>query len=264
MANTNTANPYISDFQVCTLNVNGLADTSKANLLTAQPDSLPHNSIFALQETRLSVYTNNKFQSFVSPGTSRSCGCIIPISHQFLVDFDVSVHSFQHDCQSKLTALILVSCRDNKFILKILNVYAPNNHCERKYFFNSTLSSYLGLSTHNIVLGDFNCITSVSDTTSRSAHCRALESGAELSDLCETFDLNEGDYDGAGPGVKYTWHRLNERAASRLDRVYKLVSWPAVYYHKHCAFSDHSIVFCKFERDAFNSSTGFRRTFWKK
>lgn len=269
MANNNTNTPNNNtdnniDFQVCSLNVNGLGSTTKTRLLSAQMDLFPFVSIFALQETHAASYiNNNRFQSFISPGTGRSCGCIILVSHQFLVDNSLSVQGFQHDGQGRLAVLSLVSQVDSNFVLKIFSVYAPNNPSERRDFFTNSLAAHLDLTSKHIILGDFNCVMNLSDTTSRSAHISALQGRAEITDLCNTFELNEGDFDSTNPGVRYTWHHQNEQMASRLDRVYKPISWPATYYHRRCAFSDHSMVFCSLSSGSLLSSITKHNTFWK-
>lgn len=223
MANTNIT------FQICTLNVNGLAGAAKAKLLLTQLSNLRSISIFALQETHRATVHNRDFDVFVSPGSARSRGCTFLVRKQFLINHNLRVDNFKPDIDGRMSVISLKSLSpQNKLHIKVVNIYAPNLPSERKSFFNNTIPMSLDLESHIILLGDFNCVLDDTDTTSTSLGKTNHIGKEQLYSLCNTFQLNEGSYI-PGTTDRYTWHKPNEQVASRLDRIYKPTAWSLLY-----------------------------------
>lgn len=248
------------NISLCTLNVNGLIDSKKSRLLLTQLSLYPKVNVFALQETHTATVSTDNFLVFSSPGSSRSCGCTTLIRKQFLIDNHLEVVNHRTISQGRL---LVVKLRSTSSTLEfsIINIYAPNPPGERKRFYSETLLPALDIGSFYIILGDFNCYMSPNDSTSVSATKKdGLEGRVEIESICNVLQLDEGNFQGNSD--RFTWHHPNAQVASRLDRVYKPKDWCAHFYHKHCAFSDHCMVFCDVSLSGVVTSSE-NRSFWK-
>ena len=181
-----------------------------------------------------------------------------------MIDHDLYVANFDSDSKGRLAVLTIRSKIEDSFKLKIVNVYAPNDISSRKAFFNKILCSFLDITSKTVMMGDFNCITKVSDSTSTTSRIYAMEGSVDLKDVCTVFNLNEGDYNESESSSKFTWHQANERTASRLDRIYKPLEWDLVYTHRYCPFSDHYLVIGTLSSHLLTPpSKNKLRSFWK-
>ena len=125
--------------------------------------------------------------------------------------------------------------------LHIINVYAPSGgkNTDRDNFFQDDLVYYFRNSLDNSIIGgDFNCITSQRDSSSKSTHVSKA--------LLETFrSLCLKDVwfvDNRNRPIEYTYVRNNY--GSRIDRMYvkNLSKFTNNVKVCHVNFSDHSCV----------------------
>ena len=123
--------------------------------------------------------------------------------------------------------------------LHFINIYAPSGsrNSDRDKFFSEDLVYYLGNNLDfSIIGGDFNCITSVRDSSSKSTHLSKVLlnnfKGLNLKDVWWICNKN----------VENTYVRQDY--GSRLDRFYSKNLSNSVKNVKvnHVNFSDHSCI----------------------
>ena len=125
--------------------------------------------------------------------------------------------------------------------LHIVNIYAQSGgkNSDRDKFFNDELLYYLRNSLDNTIIGgDFNCITSPRDSSSKSTHvCKVLLDNFRALCLKDAWFIENKNRP-----IEYTYIRDNY--GSRIDRIY--VKDLSKYISKvkvcHVNFSDHSGV----------------------
>ena len=234
----------IMALSIITINVNGLRESSKREGLVQWLRSLPTTAdIVCLQETHCtsdiechSWFSSTGFCSVLSPGSSRSGGCIILYRSTFQL-----VNSW---CKFPGRSLLVeFSLYDVSF--RVLCLYAPNRNPARDLFFNG-LSTAVDPSIPTVLCGDFNTVFdraldrfgSCSDDTSRES-TPAL---ARLFDSCCVTDIWRYLHPAASV---FTWNRWDGQFASRIDLVGCPYSW--VSSVSSCdivpfSFSDHCAV----------------------
>ena len=251
----------ISSLELCTFNIRGLKNTSKANAII---NSLKNSkiNIIALQETHLieqdyENYLNHIWQGPIvyAEGTSHSKGLCIMFDSYFKVN-DIS-RIFYND------RILLCSFKVGDEIFFICNIYAPNDPRQKKQFFNSLkdivkthLNDYQLQNT--IFLGDFNCVLNNRlDIISGEPHSNDLVKSfnsllldMELKDLWRINNPNKKDF---------TWSRKNPLIARRLDYIFAnnvLIPFLTDCKILSMEHSDHRLVFCKLEFFKFRRGNG--------
>ena len=123
--------------------------------------------------------------------------------------------------------------------LHLLDIYSPagSSHSERDAFFREELIYFLRNNLdHSIIGGDFNCITSPRDSSSKSTHiCKTLLNINRDLNLKDVWWLRNRN-------VEFTYVR--ENYGSRLDRMYvkNLGDYITNIKLNHTNLSDHSCV----------------------
>ena len=174
---------------VVTLNCNGIRDCSKRTGLLQWLRLLPASvDIVCLQETHCvsasecsSWFLSSGLSFALSPGTNKSCGCIVLFrpSLSFVDSWSDSEGRFLQ-CEFSL--------RDVRF--RVACVYAPNRNPARDHFFDDVATNIVP-SIPSLPVGDFNsvfdravdrCGSCVSDTSRESSV--ALSPGTNKSCGC--------------------------------------------------------------------------------
>ena len=232
---------------IISLNVNGLRESSKREGLVQWLRSLPVSiDVVCLQETHCtsdvechSWFSSSGLSFVLSPGTSRSGGCIIlyrPVLQ--LVNSWCEVPGRSLMCEFSLY--------DVPF--RVLCLYAPNRNPARDLFFNR-ISDVVDPSFPTVLCGDFNTVFdraldrfgSSADDTSRES-TPAL---ARLFDSCCVVDIWRYLHPASS---SFTWNRWDGQFASRIDLIGCPYSW--VSSVSSCdivpfSLSDHcALLFC--------------------
>ena len=252
----------MANLSVVTVNVNGIRDSSKrAGLLQWLRSLNPSVNVVCLQETHCSSmeechswFSSSAFSSVVSPGSNKSCGCIILFRPSLAL-----VNSWS-DSDGRF-----LMCEFSFYpkIFHILCLYAPNRNPARDQFFDN-LSPKVDPSIPTVLCGDFNAVFDrgrdragcLPDDTSRESTA-AL---SQLFDSCCVVDIWRYLHPSAS---SFTWSRWNGSLSSRIDLVgcpYCWVSSVSSCDITPFPFSDHCAVsFCVSVPDAVPPGPGL----WK-
>ena len=220
------------------LNVNGLRDLSKrAGLmhwlrsLSVVPDvvCLQESHCISVEECR-SWFLSSGFSFVSSPGTHKSCGCII-LFHPCL-----SLVSSRSDTSGRLISCDF-SLRDVLF--RVVCIYAPNRNPDRDSFLDE-ISESMDPAVPTILAGDFNTVLDRAlDRQGSTASDTSRESSAALARLFrEACCLDIWRY--LHPSARgFTWSRADGLVSSRID----LFACPYVWV---AAASSCDIIPCPF------------------
>ena len=254
MANTDDT------LNVTTLNVNGLLDYKCQ--FSLKSFCLQHKiDILFLQETHVSNLNFSQkvdnyfdlYKCFWNFGSNFSRGTAIFISHSI----DCNVIKYHRDLDGRFQ---YVDVLINSIKYRLINIYCPNDSCERKEFLND-IYPFIMCNYNKIFAGDFNCI----DKPKIDKKGGNLERGTDGSDLIrnivtdfELFDV----YRFIEPNkVNVTWNSKN--VSCRLDRIYLSSTLKnSIKYCRNCVFpySDHDSVSISFVN---NSDVKKGPGYWK-
>lgn len=201
---------------VLSLNCNGIRDQSKRAGFFQWLRSLPVSvDIVCLQETHcVSVadcslwFASSGFSSCVSPGSSRSCGCIILYRPSL---------SFVNSWSDTAGRFLQCEFSFGGQLFRVCCVYAPNRNPDRDQFLED-VPDRIDPSVPTLVVGDFN---TVFDRVKERRGSNPLDSSREssvrlvsFSDACCIVDIWRYLYpDSSG----FTWTRWDGSMASRID-----------------------------------------------
>ena len=241
------------------INVNGLRDKSKVDVLSCQCSLLTFD-VLLLQETHFTsvdegffVAESMRSRGFFSFGTPHSSGVAILINKYLEAEV-----SGWHQEGGRLIYVDFLLCRQS---FRVVCVYGPNDHVERKAFLAS-LHSHLGGNRIVILGGDFNFVEDLSlDKTGgdpRAGNIGRAQMGQIRSDfhLTDTFRLMFP----SRRAFSFSGHNVS----TRLDRIY------FDSRHADCilqasivpsTFSDHSFVTLMLSSAVFRHVSG--PGFWK-
>ena len=236
--------PTIMAVQIISLNINGIRNSDRrAGLLQWLRSLAVVPDVVCLQEAHCvsdvecqSWFRSSGFQSVVSPGSQKSCGCII------LFRPSLSLVDFSSDDAGRF-----VSCefclQDKSF--RVVSLYAPNRNPARDEFFEQ-VSSWVDPSVPTILCGDFNTVFDRSlDRAGSDASDTSRESSSTLShlfDVCCVIDTWRYFHPSSSG---FTWMSSDGSVSSRID----LIGCPYVWVPSvsscdilPCPYSDHRAV----------------------
>ena len=102
-------------------------------------------------------------RGFCSPGTGNSKGVMIVVRNQ--VDFELEMSHHDYDGR-----IVWVDCKINRMPVRLVCIYAPNNHTERKEFLQQSVLNVLVSNRKLVMGGDFNFVENIDlDKTGSSA-----------------------------------------------------------------------------------------------
>ena len=236
--------------KIATLNINGMKTPSTQCQLLHILDTYKFHILF-IQETHvdnmsLGNVLKQKFncEAFWSFGTNRSTG----VTTFIFPHCDSKIEKFDTDMDGRF---LLIDLQINSIPFRLINIYAPNNEKDRKYFFNN-ISKYLVTSRNLIFGGDFNCILNTRyDKIGKGANPQFGHVGSkELSNLCNNYNLIDIFRHFNPHKYATTWHApISKDIHTRLDRFYvsdSLVSNDPDFNFYPVSFSDHDIFSFEF------------------
>ena len=232
---------------VISLNANGLRDLDKRKGVLQWLISLPSPAdVICLQETHClseaecnSWFSSSGFSCLVSPGSARSCGCILLFRStlKFVRSWcDTSGRYIQAE----------FSLQDTCF--RVLCVYAPNRNPARDLFFDQ-LDALVDPGTPTVLCGDFNTVFDRSlDRSGSTIDDTSRESTLALTRLfssCCVVDIWRCLHPATSA---FTWSRWDGSLSSRIDLFgvpYPWISSVSACDILPCPFSDHcAILLC--------------------
>ena len=183
-----------------------------------------------------SWFRSSGFHSAVSPGSQKSCGCIV------LFRPCLSLVNFSSDDAGRF---VLCEFRFHGKLFRVVSLYAPYRNPARDQFLELVLS-WVDPTIPTVVCGDFNTVFDRGLNRSGSDPLDSTrDSSAALSRLfddCCVFDA----WRSLHPDVRaFTWLRPNGAFASRIDLIGFPVAWSAFLISCDiipCPFSDHCAV----------------------
>ena len=162
------------------LNANGLRSSDKkAGLLqwlrslSVIPDVVCLQEVHCVNDVECqSWFRSSGFQAVVSPGSKKSCGCIV------LFRPSLSLVKFSSDDNGRF---VLCEFRFHTKLFRFVSLYAPNRNPARDQFFD-LVPSWVDPTVPTVVCGDFNTVWdrsldragSVSEDTSRESSSTPL------------------------------------------------------------------------------------------
>ena len=226
------------------LNANGLRNPDKrAGLLQWLRSFAVIPDVVCLQEAHCvsdvecqSWFRSSGFQSVVSPGTQKSCGCII------LFRPCLSLVKLSSDDAGRF---VLCEFRLQEKLFRVVSLYAPNRNPARDQFFE-LVPPRVDPTIPTVVCGDFNTVWDRSlDRAGSVAADTSRESSSTLAWLfeeCCVIDIWRYMHPSSSG---YTWMRPDGSVSSRIDLVgcpYVWVSSVSLCDIVPCPFSDHCAV----------------------
>lgn len=204
--------------KILTINVNGFRDAHKRQRLF-QLLLLKLFDIVLLPETHCvnadegrSWCTDSGFYGVWSCGSTRSRG-VATLARDYLMN-NAHVVNINRDGR-----LVVVDIDVNNRPIRIVNVYAPNNHAERKAWLSS-LDHYFVTNKPTIFGGDFNCVDSaITDKVGGNITYGDVGSD-EIRALCTDFHLVDSYRHLHPDTVATTWSAADGSVSCRLDRIY--------------------------------------------
>ena len=181
-------------------------------------------------------FRSSGFHSAVSPGSQKSCGCIV------LFRPCLSLVNFSSDDAGRF---VLCEFRFHGKLFRVVSLYAPNRNPARDQFLELVLS-WVDPTIPTVVCGDFNTVFDRGlDRSGSDPLDSTRDSSAALSRLfydCCVFDA----WRSLHPDVRaFTWLRPNGAFASRIDLIGFPVAWSAFLISCDIIpspFSDHCAV----------------------
>ena len=230
---------------IISLNCNGLRNYYKREFIFNMFKILDPD-IVLLQETHCDNIRTAKLydkmwdgKSFWSFGTNNARGVGI-LAGKSLINH---IKSFDLDIEGRLLSLDVVI---NDVPVQILNVYAPNDPCDRKDFINN-LSNAIH-HPHVILGGDFNFVENPTLDKEGGNPENGVSGKLEISRLKEIYNLTDAFRSVNGTLKDFTWSSQNVHC--RLDRFYlssSLLKFVTMCKHQDSVKSDHRIVQLKLE-----------------
>lgn len=230
---------------IVSININGLRDPVKRSgfLMWLRHSPSPFD-VVCIQETHCvsaseceSWFRSSGFSFIVSPGSNKSCGCIILF--RSTLSF---VTSWADDDGRFLQCEFLL--RDVRF--RICCVYAPNRNPERDSFLDD-VSVNIDLAIPTVLVGDFNTVFDrLTDRAGSDPHDTSRESSAALTRLFDNsccIDIWRYLHPSSSC---FTWSRWDGLFSSRIDLVGCPFIWVASVSSCEivpCPFSDHCAMF---------------------
>ena len=213
---------FIMALSIVSLNANGLRDSTKRAGLMQWLHSLAIVAdVICLQETDCSSisevsssFASSGLLSVVSPGSTRSCSCVI------LYRPCLSFVSSRCDSEGRFLQCKFSYCGHS---FRVACVYAPNHNPARDQFFYDT-SALIYPSVPTILCGDFNTVfdqsldRSVVDDRSRESTV-SLE---RLFDSCCVLDIWRYLHPSSSA---FTWSRWDGSLSSHIDLFGCPFSW---------------------------------------
>ncbi len=212
------------------LNVNSLGDKEKWVQLWK---TTPRTDIICFQETHLCTSLEFTFKLhaqgynfYFSHGSSALAGVCMAICRSLGVTAVKLADIPSHCLPLELT--------NNGEMVQILNIYAPNDGCERVKFFQNLEPYLIG---NVMLLGDFNSATLPQDHLSKRLDTSSI--------LLDSILRNHQFTEPVGSHLEnFTYHHPSiPECKSRLDRIY--VNYLCVRlwgFSSHVSFSDHYLV----------------------
>ena len=229
---------------VVSINCNGLRDQQKRSGFLQWLRGLSCSvDVVCVQEAHCissveceSWFRSSGFLSVVSPGSNKSCGCLVLFRPVLSL-----VHSWTDDDGRFLQCEFCL--RDKSF--RVVSLYAPNRNPARDQFFDF-VSSSVDPSVPTLLCGDFNVVFDRAlDRVGSSSSDSSRESTAalvRLFDSCCVIDtwryLHPSSH-------CFTWSRSDGSMSSRIDFVGCPFVWVASVSSCDivpCPFSDHCAV----------------------
>ena len=232
---------------IITLNTNGLRGSDKRlgllqwlQALSVVPDVVCLQEVHCVSDVECqSWFRSSGYLSVVSPGSNKSCGCII--LYRPVLSF---VKSWLDD-DGRFLQCEFVYCGKS---FRVVSLYAPNRNPARHDFFER-VPSLVDPSVPTVVCGDFNAVFDRSlDRFGSDTADTSRESSVALSHLFEScccVDIWRYLHPSSSC---FTWSGSDGTLASRID----LVGCPYVWVSSvsscdviPCPFSDHcAVLFC--------------------
>lgn len=251
----------MSDFKVCTLNVNGARDVGKRACIY-ELLKLKKVNVAMLQETHSDTLNGTDWRRewdgevVLSALSSTSAGVAVLFARGFIP----KSHTVEERIKGRL---LVVRANYELFNLVFINIYAPNSGPARVQFLNE-LSAVLSECESEEFLflgGDFNCTQDDElDRNHREPHAASKRA---MTQLIATHSLSDIWREHHTHHRQYTWVHTRENLLSmaRLDRFYCFKHHLNVF--KKCVilpvgFSDHSIVLC----DVFIANIKSKSAYW--
>ena len=269
--------PVIADpalrLRILTLNVRGLVDNDKRSLVLNFVRD--HNiDIACLQETHAGDADTWWSKQWDGPslwttscnptpdGSNRSAGTALIFSKRFSTA-DVELIR-KDDTIGRYVHATLQATADVK--INMIGLYAPNNAVARRTFFRSQQAFVAAdiddgtlEDTHNIVLGDFNCVSNPQldrvagapdhpDGVNGIVQLMGLTAALDTVDVWRTLHPNQRET---------TWR--NPQQGARLDRIYldqRLMPF-ATSRTIRCTLSDHDAVLCTVDVSTIERGDGY-------
>lgn len=227
--------------RIGTLNVRGLGSSRKqAQLQTFLRRQ--NIDVFAVQETKLSTdeataaalsQFTDEYDVIVSHAVRSSCGCFLLLKRS---------RGFTIDCYVVDSAgrFIVADVAVGNASYRVVVLYAPNVAAQRTLVFEE-IRGYLRTTLQVLLLGDFNCVCSMSDRSGDQV--MNDPSAIVLESLLQEFDLVDGGKACGSYGLKYT--HFQGASHARLDRIYvpgglRRSLWN--YTVTPAVFTDHCLV----------------------
>ena len=235
------------NFQVSTINVNGLRDQTKRDRISQSCGS----DIIMLQETHASGFREARAWArdfdcagFWSFGSKSSSGVAILLSKRHVWKPD----GYLRDNSGRLVS-ITITVPDTKVKVRLVNCYAPNSPAEKQTFFSRELPKHTQHMRNIILGGDFNCICNPDLDSKNSSNQQGTRGFFELSRVTKQRGLVDGWRLQHPNRKRFTWHSGDGNRATRIDRIYlsrelassaqsEIVSFP---------LSDHDMVSTKIQ-----------------
>ena len=232
---------------IITLNTNGLRGSDKRlglfqwlQALSVVPDVVCLQEVHCVSDVECqSWFRSSGYLSVVSPGSNKSCGCVI--LYRPVLSF---VKSWLDD-DGRFLQCEFVYCGKS---FRVVSLYAPNRNPARHDFFER-VPSLLDPSVPTVVCGDFNAVFDRSlDRFGSDTADTSRESSVALSHLFEScccVDIWRYLHPSSSC---FTWTSSDGTLASRIDFVgcpYVWVSSVSSCDVIPCPFSDHcAVLFC--------------------
>ena len=240
-----------------TINVCGIKNRNKRIAVFAWLNSLKIDVIF-LQETHCHLRKEEKIWSrewgskcLWSRGSNNSRGVAILFNNKI----NHNIENVSIDSNGRFIHCDLI-INDGRY--KIINIYAPNDECERVQFINK-LNSFVDADIETIMGGDYNCTLNSNYDRKNCTASRDIGQ-IDLYRLMHQHDLEDVWRRRFPDKLQFSWNRGDKY--SRID--YWLVSKSLDGQinkpeYIPCVFSDHSMV--KFSLNTSNTIRG--PGFWK-
>ena len=229
---------------VVSINVNGLRDPQKRSGFLQWLRGLSCSvDVVCVQEAHCvssfeceSWFRSSGFLSVVSPGSNRSCGCLV------LFRPVLTLVSSSSDDDGRLLHCEF-NFRDKSF--RVVSLYAPNRNPARDSFFD-LVASFVDPSVPTLICGDFNTVFDRSlDRLGSDAADSSRESTAalvRLFDSCCVSDIWRYLHPSSS---SFTWSKPDGSLSSRIDFVGCPFVWVSAVLSCDivpCPFSDHCAV----------------------